>query len=195
MLIIRRTDVAPRTRVSGKWSAVCLAVCFAISAVLVPAAAHLPHWVDFELVLGVWWCVWWIALSWILVNGHWVEDDAALPHKGRHLDDPIDLGCAAFLVDETLWGSCCCESLGWIGAVLLALVGVFVLVELVFPAIAFMLYILVRGMLARVANDNRTCEGKPYLAALWGSIWATTYTAPLAVIVWAVHALSRHVLR
>ena len=52
-------------------------ICFAVSAVLIPVAAHLPHWVEFELVLAAWWVVWVIALSWLLVNAHFVSHDAS----------------------------------------------------------------------------------------------------------------------
>ena len=94
MLIIHRGGLPPRTRISGKWSALSLALCFIVSAVLVPVAAHLPHWLDFELVLGAWRCVWVIALSWILVNGHFVEDDPPRVQRLGALGAGPETGCA-----------------------------------------------------------------------------------------------------
>jgi hypothetical protein len=51
------------------------------------------------------------------------------------------------------------------------------------------MYSLVRGMLAKVANDEHGCEGNLLKASAWGALWATVYIAPLAGLVWLVHAL------
>ena len=47
--------------------------------------------------------------------------------------------------------------------------------------------VVLRGMLARVVNDRHHCEGNLFLASVWGAIWATVYTGPLALVVWGVH--------
>src|SRR6476619_256049 len=61
---------------SGRWSVVALVVCFIITAVLVPHAAHLPRWVEVELVIGGWWLVWVFALAYLLYRTCGVSDDA-----------------------------------------------------------------------------------------------------------------------
>jgi hypothetical protein len=65
------------------------------------------------------------------------------------------------------------------------------LVELVVPALFFSTYVLVRGALARVANDDHGCEGSLARAAGWGALWATVYIAPLGLLVFALHAFVR----
>ena len=59
--------------------------------------------------------------------------------------------------------------------------------EIVIPALAFVAYFLIRGMLARITNDQHGCQGNLVRATLWGSLWATAYTLPFALLVWLVH--------
>jgi hypothetical protein len=58
------------------------------------------------------------------------------------------------------------------------------------PVLAVLGYFLVRGMLARVANRRHACRGRPLRALAQGAFWATAYTMPLALGVWAVHLLA-----
>jgi hypothetical protein len=191
MLIIQRPNSSPRSRLSGKWSAALVIACLATAAVLIPVSAHLQPWVEFELVLGAWWVVWAIALSWVLFQAHYVEHDFSVPHLTRANADSEPLALLGCAPDVLLYGWGCGEGCGW---VLLAVAGLVALVFFfgcVLPGVAFLLYLAVRGMLARVTNHHRNCEDKPGLALLWGSISATLYTAPVALVVWAVHAFSR----
>jgi hypothetical protein len=75
-------------------------------------------------------------------------------------------------------------------AAAVALGAAWLLVELVVPALFFLAYALVRGALARVANDEHGCEGSLVRAATWGALWATVYVAPLALVVWALHLVA-----
>lgn len=59
--------------------------------------------------------------------------------------------------------------------------------EILIPGIAFIIYLAIRGMTARVINDRDHCRDKPWPSMLWGMIWATAYTAPIAAAVYAVH--------
>ena len=81
----------------------------------------------------------------------------------------------------------CLIVLGVILAVVIALVGIWLLIEIVIPALAFVAYFLIREMLARVTNDEHSCQGSVVRAVLWGSLWATVYTLPFALLVWLVH--------
>ena len=71
-------DVPPENarsrRVSGTITALWLVACLVLTAVLIPAVLRLPRWVEFEIVLGVWWVVWFAALTWFLFRGLRVTD-------------------------------------------------------------------------------------------------------------------------
>ena len=45
------------SNVSGLITAAIMAASFILSAILIPVAAHLPTWIEFEIVLGVWWAI------------------------------------------------------------------------------------------------------------------------------------------
>jgi hypothetical protein len=61
------------------------------------------------------------------------------------------------------------------------------LVEIAIPVLFFLLYLMVRGMLAHVINDRHRCRGSVGRALTWGLVWSTLYTVPLAGVVWFVH--------
>jgi hypothetical protein len=84
-------------------------------------------------------------------------------------------------------GEGCLIALGIILALVITLVGLWLLIEIVIPALAFVAYFLVRGMLAMVTNDKHGCQGSFIRATLWGALWATVYTLPFALLVWLVH--------
>jgi hypothetical protein len=60
-------------------------------------------------------------------------------------------------------------------------------VEVAVPLVAFLVYVLVRSMLARVLNDDQGCRGRLVSSVGRGLLWATVYTAPLAGVVWLIH--------
>ena len=80
---------------------------------------------------------------------------------------------------------------GCLALVVLIILLPFILVFLVEAAIflAFVMYFMIRGMLAQVANSRRGCGGRLGRSLGFGVLWATLYTAPLAGIVWFVHRL------
>ena len=144
------------------------------------------------MVLGAWWLVWVIGLTWLLFRGHHVEDDAEWMGKGRGrwrdwgdcLNVP-DLGCA---VDEG-----CATILLAIVAFLLLGLAFLLLIELLIPAIALLLLLSIGGMFARAVNDNHHCEGNLGLSVLWGAIWATVYIGPLAaIVIWVINVLPKN---
>ena len=57
---LRSQWVAPRLRrVSGKVAAAWLVICLFVTAVLIPMALRTPRlWIEFEIVLLVWWISW-----------------------------------------------------------------------------------------------------------------------------------------
>ena len=64
--------------VSGKTSAAFLIASFALTAALIPMAVRLPLWIDFEIVLAVWWVIWACVLARLLYVGRPVSDDHSL---------------------------------------------------------------------------------------------------------------------
>jgi hypothetical protein len=171
--------------VSGGASAFTLVICFAVTALLIPMASHLPHWVGFEIVLAVWWCVWVVVLTALLHSGRQVTDDHSLS-PARSWDIAGKVGPGPDIVDIA-----CSSSAAMIGllcvAVFILLAAAWFLIEVAIPALAFLMYLLVRGMLATAVNDRKGCRGNLVRSAVWGIVWATTYTAPLAIVVWLVH--------
>jgi hypothetical protein len=65
-------------------------------------------------------------------------------------------------------------------------------VELIFPALFFVVYVLVRSALARVTNDEHACTGQLARAAGWALVWSSVYTAPLALVSYAFHFALLH---
>ena len=183
------------SRLSGKASAVWLVVCFGLTAVLIPMVFRLPRWVNFEIVLALWWSVWLFVLTWLLFTGRLVTDDHQLGKPGRWLRfDFSDLLPSLDLFDILTFGhKLGDEMIGCaLGVLLIAIVAVvWILIELAIPVILFLLYFVTRGMLAQVVNDRHHCKGRPGRALSRGFLWATVYTAPLAAAVWYVHYVYR----
>jgi hypothetical protein len=188
--------------VSGATSAVVLFACLLIAGGIVylaGAGMHLQPWIRFELVMVVWWLIWAAALARVLYQGVRVSDDM-VQHRprswfgggqrkrsgsGRWYDWLAigDLGPVGEI-----------EGCAWAIAIVLAVVVIvllaWLLVEVIVPLLAFLFYAMIRGMLARVANDDHGCTGRWQRAALWGGLWATVYTAPLALLVWVIHLIA-----
>ncbi|MFY9234980.1 MAG: hypothetical protein WAO58_11045 [Fimbriimonadaceae bacterium] len=57
--------------------------------------------------------------------------------------------------------------------------------ELLMPGFAFVVYLMIRGMVGRAINDRHHCFDRAGLSMLWGAIWATLYTAPIIATVYA----------
>ena len=189
-----RTRSVRLLRLSGKATAAWLVICFTVTAVLIPMTLRLPMWIDFEIVVAVWWAIWLIVLACLLYNGHRVSDDHQMgqPRNWFSIGStartaPVDAGRAWW--DGFFWGSCVCDGEGaaiLIGLLLLVVL-IWLLFEIAIPLLLFLLYFVVRGMLARVINDRHRCRGRLPRSIGWALLWATVYTAPLAGAVWFVH--------
>jgi hypothetical protein len=183
--------------VSGKASAFVLGLCLAVSAGVVLAVAYrseMPTWVRLEVVLAIWWVIWVIALTQLLYVGKRVSDDHAMGQPRNWFGSFFGTSSGGSWGDLGLAGAegCgegCATVMGVLVAAFVALLAFWLLIEFVIPALAFVLYFLVRGMLARVANDDHGCTGRFGQALAWGAVWATVYTAPPAVLVWVGHLI------
>ena len=177
--------------ISGKSTVAIMVVLLLVTGVIVvPLAGYfdLPPWLRIEALLAVWWVVWAAALARLLYLGRRISDDHVLGKPRDWLGWMKNWGGG--------WGDAggvdaegCFYLLAAILAVIVAIIGLWLLIEIAIPAIAFLLYFLVRGMLARVANDDHGCKDHLGKSAGWGGVWATVYFAPLAVIVWLAHVI------
>ena len=174
---------------SGKASAAALFACLALTAVLVPVAFRLPMWIDAELILAGWWVVWTLALAYLLCSGKRVSDDfqgTPLRFSGPGTSSGWwsfgDFGTGSLEIGEG-----CLGVIASVVLFILLLLAVWLVIEFVLPVIALLMYLLLRGMLAHVVNDRHHCKGNLFNAVVWGAVWATLYTAPLAAAVWVVH--------
>jgi hypothetical protein len=175
-----------------------LLLCFALTGILIPVALKLPSWIQAEIVFAAWWIIWVTTLSWMLYTRALIRSDYEYhkpqewfpsskkpePHGSyssgwwdgylwgnltSHNDSPV-VGCMAILLLIVL--------LPWI---------IWFVVEVAIPGIAFLMYFVIRGMLAHVVNDRHGCQKHLGRSLGWGALWATIYTAPLMLAVWGVH--------
>ena len=169
-----------------------LIVCFVVTGLVIPAALDLERWIELEIVLVVWWLIWVIVLTRMLYVGKRVEDDHQMGKPRSWFGwMKSDSGDVAFSFGDALSsigdGEGCLVLLALPVLLFVLLVGAWFLVELAIPALAFLMYLLVRGMLAHAVNDRHECRGNLGRSLLWALIWATVYTAPLALAVWGFH--------
>jgi hypothetical protein len=194
---------------SGRAAALVMGLCLGVTAAAIPMAMDLPRWIEYELALGTWWLLWTVALTTLLYRGWRLSDDLVLRAPRLPFSNPGDrtAGAAAKSTSEGGFraqgcgnvGCCdvggCAEAIAVVLILAVIAVASWVLVELVIPAIFFAAYVLVRGALARVANDEHGCEGDVVKSMGWGTLWATVYVLPLAALVWLVHAAFHWVQR
>jgi hypothetical protein len=186
-------------RLSGKASAAWLVACFVFTAILIPMVVRLPRWVDFEVVLCIWWAVWLVVLTRLLFTGHQVTDDHSMPEPRDWLSRLQRNRASAWdgLGDGFPWIGMFIDAEACLFGVLIVvgfiiLLGlIWVVIEVAIPALVFLLYLVARGMLAQAVNDRHDCRGNPGRALAWGVLWATVYTAPLGGVVWFVHYVHR----
>ena len=190
-------------RLSGKAAAAWLLICLLLPAVLIPAVVRLPIWVDVEIVLGVWWLVWLAVLARLLYIGQRVTDDHALQSPrswfGAKDKSARPRGGGGSWLDGLGWGwdfpvdseGCAVAILIVVGLILLA-GGLWFIIEIAIPLVWFLLYLMVRGMLAMVINDRHRCRGRLGRSVAWALVWASAYTAPLALAVWFIHYFHTH---
>jgi hypothetical protein len=163
---------------------------------LIPFAVRQQPWIDAELVCAAWWLIWIVGLSILLYSGHRVSDDFR-PSQPRNWFSPLFENARDYTPDTSwgwgwyLWdGEGCLVLLGILLAIVLLLGAAWFLVEIALPVLGFVIYFLVRGMLGVVVNDRHGCEKSWPRAIAWGTLWATLYTAPLALLVLLLHVLA-----
>jgi len=165
--------------VSGRWTVFWLLVCFILTGVLIPLILKLPKWIEFEIVVGIWWLLWAMILTKLLYTGEQVLDD----HSLKKPNDWLGIGNAGDVSGCGGDSEGCVVLLGLVVALIL----VWFLIEIAIPLVFFLLYFLIRAMLAHVINERPSCQGNLVYSLFRGLLWATLYTLPLAGSIWAIH--------
>jgi hypothetical protein len=184
-------------------------LCFAASAVLLPATLRLPRWLEAELVLGLWWLIVMAVTTTLLYRGFRLRDDfvyfapwdrpsapseasgeklASSPKRGGKTGSWLD-GISP--LDGLADAEGCLVLLAGIVFAGLALGAAWVLVELALPVIFLFMYALFMKAIGRVANDKHDCQGALSRSLGWGAFWATVYVVPIALIAWLLHVAHR----
>jgi hypothetical protein len=150
--------------------------------------AHLTALVEAQVVMGVWWVVWFGVLTYLLYTGTLVDDELVdVSFSPGSVEDILETvpnpGCAPDPSDG------CLAVIGILVGVVLLYLAFVLLIELVLPGIALILLVSVGGMLARVANDTHDCERKLGRSLTWAFVWSTTYVLPIALAVIGVVSL------
>ena len=185
--------------VSARSTALIVGLLLLASAILLPVSLKLPFWLELEFALALWWIVLFGVLAVLLYRGTRVRED----HQFRVRWNLPDLGARQKRSDSTSRGSRwfdldpgCTDIEGFAGLLVgvmlaaLAFVATFILVELAFPALFFLLYWLVVKAIGRIANDRHGCERNLARSVGWGALWAILYTLPLAGVVYGAHFLA-----
>lgn len=187
----RRALMAAAPKVSGRATALVTFACMTAAAVMLPAALHLPRWIEAELVLGIWWAVVAATLATLLYRGFRLRDDfvyfapwdrpssnnESTPKKNGGIDGCSGFdGCSGMDAEGCLVGAV-------IAVALAAAFGLaWLLVELALPLVFLLMYGLFMRAIGRVANDRHGCEGDLPRALGWGALWSTVYVLPVALI-------------
>lgn len=182
-------------KISGSSAALWLFACLLIAGLLIPFAIRREIWIRAEAVLAAWWLIWTIVLANLLHRELRVSDDHSMgrprtwgaEHVAKEIPDGLlNSGCLI-----PVEGEGCMVLLGIVAAI----AAVWFVIELAIPALTFVLYVVIRGMLAKVANDPHACGGNWPRSITWGGFWATIYMAPLGAAVWAIHWAAGNVIR
>ena len=180
---------------SGKATALAMTAAFVVSAAVLPIGLRLPRWVEFELVLAVWWLGMAGLASVLLFKGWRLAEDHRLAIELPSLGQSAASGPGK--KSQGGWADPGCSDLGGCGEAFIivlvlavAAIAAWLVVEIVLPVLVFAVYYLVVKSLARVARDLHGCEARLARSLFWGSVWGTLYLAPLSGLVWMVHALA-----
>jgi hypothetical protein len=168
---------------SGRATVLVVISCFALSATLLSAALKLPRFVETEAVLASWWLTLSVTLTVLLYRGFRMGDDYRFVVRKpsfvkaiKGTDSPSLRKLADLGVQGALDLEGCALLIVSIGTAILALSASWLLTELLFPLLFLVVYRLLHGALARVANDVHACAGDALRSVRWGVCWAAAYS-------------------
>jgi hypothetical protein len=175
----------PITKASAKRLTIGVLAALVFTGAAIPFAVHLPRWIEVELVIGLWWAMWSVVLAVVAYRGAQVDDDH-VPGGGPIVDmSPSD----APLKPKWSWLEGLADPEGCLILLVVgvAILGAWLVVELVVPAVFLLAY---RGVMLALAKAHAAnSRGDALRSTLSGVSWAALHTAPLAVLVAIVHAL------
>jgi len=183
--------IDPITKASAKRITIGILAALAFTGATVPFAFHLPRWIEGELVVGLWWAIWSVVLGVVAYRGAALDDD----HRpgGAVVDlkpsEPTESWRPkwSWLLEGIGDPEGCLIAIAMLVVVGIALLGAWLVVELVAPAVFVLAY---RGVVRalRRAHAAKT-HGDAARSALVGMGWAAVYSAPLAGVVALAHAI------
>jgi hypothetical protein len=180
------SPVAPIVKASAQRLTIGILAALAVTAATVPFALHLPRWVEAEIVVGAWWTIWSVVLGVVAYHGTTVADDHR-PGSGRVTGLDGESPKWATLLDASPDAEACLVAIVVFAVVGIALLGAWLVVELVAPAVFIVAYRGVVRALAKAQSANT--RGNAMRSALSGMGWAAVGTVPLAIVVAVAHAL------
>ncbi len=190
---LRVRRIAPP--VSGSLTALIVGSLMALAGVAFPSMLRLPRWIELEIVVALWWGIWTLTFVVLLYRGWRVARDLK-SMKGKKVADQKHKGDSASSSSTIDWADALSGGFDLDGcmvvlALALAIGAAFLLAELLIPMLLIGAYWLIVRGLTTVANDAHGCEGKLGRAVLWGTLWSTVYTVPVAGLVWLGHWILR----
>lgn len=178
------------TKASAQRLTIGVLSALVFTAAAVPFAVHLPRWVEAEVVVATWWTIWSVVLGVVAYRGSKVDDDHR-PGRGR-VSDPVGVDAPkwTWLFHGVTDPEGCLFAIALLAIVGIALLGAWLVVELVAPAVFIVAYRMVVRALGKAHASNT--RGDAVRSALAGMGWAAAFTVPLAAVVALVHVLLVH---
>ncbi|MCC6897747.1 MAG: hypothetical protein IT377_02170 [Polyangiaceae bacterium] len=198
-----RTRIARVARrivpLSGRSTALVMTAALVVSAVVLPLGLRLPHWIEAELVLGVWWLGIGTLLTTLLFTGRRLAADHRFelhaPSLGGNAGKP---GAKSGWSDHGGCGNAGCVDAGGCGEAALIVVvlavaalAAWLVVEIVLPVVVFVVYYFAIKAIGRVARDRHDCEKNLGRSLGWGFFWASVYLVPVAALIAVIGTLIR----
>lgn len=174
----------PAMKASAQRLTIGILAALVVTGAAVPFALHLPRWIEAEVVVGAWWTIWSIVLGVVAYRGTKVADDHR-PGAGRVTGLNRDTPKWAWLLEAAPDVEACLVAIVVLAIVGIALLGAWLVVELVAPAVFIVAYRCVVRALAKAQAANT--RGDAVRSALSGMGWAAVGTIPLALVVAFVH--------
>ena len=178
--------IPPAVKASAQRMTVGILAALVVTATAVPFALHLPRWIEAEAVVGAWWTIWSVVLGVVAYRGTKIADDHR-SGSGRVTGLNRDTPKWAWILEAAPDAEACLVAIVVLAVVGVALLGAWLVVELIAPAVFIVAYRCVVRALAKAQAANT--RGNVVRSALSGMGWAAIGTIPLAAVVAIGHAI------
>jgi hypothetical protein len=159
------------------------------ATVLAPLVLRKGAWLDAEAVLVLWFAIWTGAMWWLGYHGRRVHRD--WPDYEPLWDLDGKRGSSGWAVLGSFDWSAADLGEGCLGILVVFSVAVVlaVLVGWLVPLLAVALFTVMRALLNQASVRAHRVRGRLLASLAMAAGWAAVYTVPLAIAVWALHAL------